>query len=170
MTTHTIFRTLPAVALAAFALAACGEDDTASGDSARGERQDAALAFARCMREHGVDFPDPKPGGGPAIVENAGDTTPEDMREAEKACEKYRKDLEPPELSEAQQQEFKDAALAHARCMRKHGIDMPDPTFGADGQARVELSRGRFDPKDPKFAEAQKACEDELPALPESRP
>ena len=172
MTTHTMFRTISAVALAtaAVALAGCGEDDTATGDSARGERQDAALAYAKCMREHGVDMPDPKPGGGPTIVENAGDTTPEDMREAEEDCAKYREQLAPPDLTEEQQQEFKDAALAHARCMREHGIDMPDPVFGADGEARVELGKGRVDPNDPEFAEAQKACEDEMPEPPEQQP
>ena len=44
--------------------------------------------------------------------------------------------------SEEQQQEFKDAALAHARCMREHGIDMPDPTFDADGGVEMRIARG----------------------------
>ena len=30
-------------------------------------------------------------------------------------------------------QEMQDAALAFARCMRQHGVDMPDPTFTDNG-------------------------------------
>jgi hypothetical protein len=44
------------------------------------------------------------------------------------------------------------ADLAYVRCMRQHGINMPDPT--PDGG--VEL-RG-FDPDDPKFKAAERAC------------
>ena len=44
------------------------------------------------------------------------------------------KEAEPPKLSDEEQEEFKEAALANARCMREHGIEnFPDPTFGEDG-------------------------------------
>ena len=37
------------------------------------EQQDAMLAFAKCMREHGVDMPDPDfgSGGGPVMIGGA---------------------------------------------------------------------------------------------------
>lgn len=44
------------------AVEACGEPPRAGGALSEEDRrafQDAALAMARCMREHGVDFPDP---------------------------------------------------------------------------------------------------------------
>jgi hypothetical protein len=44
------------------------------------------------------------------------------------------------------------ADLAYARCMRRHGINLPDPT--PDGG--VEL-RG-FNPDGPKFKAAERAC------------
>ena len=93
------------------------------------------LALAACMRKNGVDMPDPKFEGGHVSMRAGGpDTNPDTMRTAEKACAKYRNALKPPTMSDAQKEEFKKAALANARCMRDHGIDFPDPTFGKDGQ------------------------------------
>ena len=53
-------------AVRALALAACGGDDPrrrAVGADRRGldeKTKQAMLDFARCMRQHGVDMPDPK--------------------------------------------------------------------------------------------------------------
>ena len=45
-----------------------------------------------------------------------------------------------------------------------NNIDMPDPQFDGSGGARIRLGRGSgIDPSDPKFREAQKACEDTMP-------
>ncbi len=41
--------------------------------------------------------------------------------------------------------------------MREHGIDMPDPTFDANGGARMNLGRG-IKPESAKFKKAQEAC------------
>jgi hypothetical protein len=51
------------LAIVAALAAGCGGDDTAGGkasaaDRARQERE-AALNYTQCMREHGVDMPDP---------------------------------------------------------------------------------------------------------------
>ena len=135
------------------------------GDGAGTEKEqdpeEALLAFAECMRENGVDMPDPQPGGGSLVVgpgqEQADEST---FREAEEACEEFRQDVEgtfgqggePPA-------EFQDALLAMARCMREHGVDVPDPTFGAGGEAKAELS---VDINDPKFEEAQQACAEQV--------
>lgn len=56
----------------------------------RQEFQDKALAFARCMRENGVDMPDPKFGEGGRIEQRIeGGLSPDDPRfqEAQKRCE-----------------------------------------------------------------------------------
>jgi hypothetical protein len=66
--------------------------------------------------------------------------------------------MKPPELSEEQEQKFKDAALEHARCMRDHGIDFPDPTFSEGGGATIKLGKGSVDPNDPDFKAAEKEC------------
>jgi len=154
------------LAVAGCTLAACGEDG--GTPSAGGERPDqstrqAMADFAQCMRENGVDMPDPGSGeAGP--VEIKGD--PGDLREAEEACAEFREKIRAPELSDEELAEVKAAALAHARCMREQGLDFPDPQFGADGGARIDIGPGSgLDPEDPDFREAQEACRDELPAL-----
>jgi hypothetical protein len=156
-------RSLAAALLAASALglAACGDDEApAASQSADRKARDAELKFAECMRENGIDFPDPQ--DGPGLVKIGKDESPEELREAEKACEKFRKAIKPPELTEAQQQEFKKRALEHARCMREHGIDFPDPTFSEDGGANIRLGPGRVDPEDDDFKAAEKECADKL--------
>jgi hypothetical protein len=154
------------LAVAGCSLAACGGDDgtPAAGAERPGQSTRQAMAdFAQCMRENGVDVPDPGSGErGSVRVE--GD--PEDLREAEEACAEYREEIKPPDLSDEQSEELKQAALAHARCMREQGIDFPDPQFGADGGAMVQIGPGSgIDFEDPDFREAQEACRDELPEL-----
>lgn len=62
------------VALAGAALAlglpACGSSSKAHSSSSTASQ---FVAFARCMRAHGVtDFPDPRPGGGIKIAAGSG--------------------------------------------------------------------------------------------------
>jgi hypothetical protein len=120
------------------------------------------------MREHGVDFPDPTFESGGRVRQTGPDkdTPPEKLRDAENACHEYDpEEIQPPQLSDEQRQEFKEAALANARCMREHGIEnFPDPTFGEDGRPEVMIKKGSgIDPDDPDFKAAEKACEDTLP-------
>ncbi len=164
-----------AIAALSFGIAACGgdEEEPASAASPKTDEQkmrDAQLKFSQCMRENGVDMPDPSSSGGRQAfrVGPGEDTTPEEFEEANKACRKYMEDVEPPERSEEQQQEFKEAALANARCMREHGIEnFPDPTFGENGGAQIRIGKGSgIDPDDPDFKEAQEACADLMPEGP----
>jgi hypothetical protein len=166
----TVIRPLAAAVLttSALGLAACGGDD-AAGDSPSASREqqmrDAGLEFAQCMREHGIDMPDPKPGSRGIQLSVKKGTSPDKVDAADKACRKYLEKFKPPAMSEAQQKQFRDAALAQARCMREHGVDMPDPTFGPNGTATIKMSRGPGKggngpgPNDPRFKAAQKACE-----------
>ncbi|GII85678.1 hypothetical protein Ssi03_36680 [Sphaerisporangium siamense] len=51
--------------------------------------RDAVLKFTACMREHGVDMPDPKPGEGAVIkMPKGADPDGKKFKEAHKACEK----------------------------------------------------------------------------------
>ena len=52
--------------------------------------------------------------------------------------------------------DFKQAALEFARCMRQHGIDMPDP--GSNGGIVVKDGPNTVKPDDPKFKAAEQAC------------
>src|SRR5690349_17562453 len=122
------------VALAATAsLAACGAEEPASNKGAQPSREaearKAMLDYAKCVRQHGVDMPDPTFDGGRVMQKGPQKVNQAKMREAEKACASIRERVKPPEISDAEKEEFKKAALEHSRCMREHGIDFPDPTF-----------------------------------------
>jgi hypothetical protein len=170
MNTRLLLAALAATAL----LAACGGSEEpaaspASGGSQESANRKALLDFARCMRENGVDMPDPQFDGGKVTMTQRGGpgSDPEKMRTAEKACAKYRDAVKPPEgaPSGEQQAEFKKQALENARCMREHGIDMPDPQFSENGGVRMNLGKG-IDPESQKFKDAQKACRGTLPQGP----
>jgi hypothetical protein len=157
MTTRLIIAAVAATA----SLAACGSDtpQPASSDQ-QAKMKKSMLDFARCMRENGIDMPDPKFEGNRVSIQAGGPgkaIDPDKMKAAEKACAKYRDAVKPPELSPEKAEEFKKGALANARCMREHGIDMPDPTFDENGGARMELKRG-VNPQSAKFRKAQEAC------------
>jgi hypothetical protein len=70
----------------------------------------------------------------------------------------------PRPLSRAERAKFLDAGLKFARCMRAHGIDVPDPK--ADGNG-ISLGgapgKSGPDPESPAFQRAQNACESLLP-------
>jgi hypothetical protein len=157
--------TLP-LAAASLAFAACGGDgSTASADDDRAEFREAALDFAECMRENGVDMPDPGRDGG--IILQAGPESgndPATVERAQKACQEHLEKARPPELSEEDQREMRERALDFARCMREHGIDVPDPTFGDGGAMRQRMPEG-ISPEDPRFEEAQEACAKYQPSL-----
>jgi hypothetical protein len=162
--------TLP-LAAASLALGACGGGDpdaTAGPGDQRAEAREAMLDFAKCMREHGVNMPDPQPGerGGIKIAGPDFGADKATMNRAEEACRKILERVRPPELSAEQEQEFKDRALEFARCMREQGIDMPDPTFGQGGRItqRIEGGPGKgLGPDNPRFRAAMEECEEYQP-------
>jgi hypothetical protein len=150
----------------ALAVAACGGGDktngvaslggdqatpTTSPGGGRDERQ-ADLAYARCMRQHGINLPDPKVDaqGNVTQVHPPG-VSPDDpkVRAARQACRQYRPNGGQAQRPSPQQQQ---EMVAFARCMRQHGIDMPDPK--PDG--RVDM-RG-VDSDSPRFKAAERAC------------
>lgn len=149
-----------------------GSDDSSSGSSGgagkkAADRREGALAFARCMRENGVDHPDPDENGMFAITpESDLDTTSETFRRAAEECQKYLGQLgEPPKLSAEERKRMEEQALALARCLRGQGIDMPDPDFGSDGGGFSLRLPDDFDPDDPDFREAQEKCRKYEPQL-----
>ncbi|MEU0535433.1 hypothetical protein [Amycolatopsis tolypomycina] len=125
---------------------------TAADNSGKSD-EDKMRDFAKCMREHGVDMPDPKPagdGGGMAITLGGDGVDASKMEAAQSAC----KHLMPNggEMKQPSAEEL-DKMRKDAKCMREHGIDMPDPDPSGKGMMRA----GKVD--DPKkFEEAAKAC------------
>jgi hypothetical protein len=172
MRTHISLRALavPLLAVSAVALAACGADAPSSAADRDQKARDAQLAFARCMRDHGIDMPDPSPNQRGINLRVPRGTSPAKVDEADKACQKHLEGVKGPELSPEQEKQFQEAALAQARCMREHGIDMPDPTFDGKGRATVKIRGGAgpkgLGPDDPKFKKAEEACRSEGPKAP----
>ena len=115
------------------------------------------LAYAQCMRAHGVrDFPDPN-SQGQLNVHSGGDLDPNSpiYRAADTACAS----LSPVNnLSPAQRAQVKAANLKYAQCMRAHGIaDFPDPN--AEGAISLHAHPGSdLEPNNPTFQAAQTAC------------
>jgi len=122
-----------------------------------------ALAFARCMRQHGIKMADPKQsanGGIEITVGGPGDKPNKaKMDAAQSACQKYAPQGKGARKQGPSDQEFQQA-LAFARCMRQHGVNMPDPKRTSGG---IEGSSGSLDPNSAKFKTAQAACQNFLP-------
>jgi hypothetical protein len=132
-------------------------------------KQKAALEFARCMRQHGIDMPDPQFSGNRITQElrgGPGKKGPDDpkFKAAQQACNKYLPNGgQPPKLNPQERQQL----VEFARCMREHGIDVPDPGPNSGGiVVKRSGANGRNAPEpedDPKFKAAQQACQKYLP-------
>jgi hypothetical protein len=166
---------------AALALGACGSsDDNGGSGSSATSRQDkafeGALKFAKCMREHGIDMPDPQRVGSGGIKQtlNGKPGSQAKMEAAQKDCQKYMQIGGGKAPSAAEQAKVKDALLAYAKCMRDNGVDMPDPKFSnGGGGATFQLGGagnqgGRTagpNPDSPAFKSADKVCHSKLAGL-----
>jgi hypothetical protein len=172
------WRTLIGVVALPLLLAACGGSDgdgVASLNGGSGDRaadaspsadpEEALVAFAECMREHGVDMPDPQINEDGGIEIGFGGPTggdridPEEMEDAHEACQDLLPEGGPAGgLDPEEEAEMRDRLLEWARCMREHGIDVPDPTFTGDGGSLVRVGERGMDPDDPEFRAAEDAC------------
>ena len=128
---------------------------TASADNSSGKTdEDKMREYAKCMREHGVDMPDPKPAGDGkgATIQLGGDGTDKaKIDAAQEACKQFMPnggEMKAPSAEEL------DKMRQQAKCMREHGVDMPDPD--PTGKGAVSLGSPGDDPA--KFEAAAKAC------------
>ncbi|HWV84467.1 MAG TPA: hypothetical protein VNZ62_03400 [Capillimicrobium sp.] len=163
MSTTTLFHHTAAagLAVAALALTACGGGSSttptsAGGGGASGEasadRDAALLAYARCMRENGVDMPDPQIDGGRVrMVMPRGGADPATAERAQAACAEH---LEAAEALMPDREGQEERALAVARCLREKGYDVPDPDGGG---IRITPDSG-IEPGDPDFEAAMEEC------------
>ena len=156
-------RTTAAVAVTAglTLLAACGGSSSpaALGAGASGTAR-SAVAFARCVRAHGVpDFPDPGSNGvfDKNKMKQLG-VSDAQMRAAVTACQNLLP-AGPAPLTARQQQDY----LRAAACMRSHGIiNFPDPAF-SDGSVSLHVPPS-MDTKSQQFTRARQTCARLIPA------
>ena len=98
--------------------------------------EEGVLEFAQCMREEGVNFPDPTfdIDGNPQF-DNLEIENEEEFESAFENCEDILRNALPeqfdldPEVEAA----LVDASLEFSQCMRDQGIDFPDPKPGEFG-------------------------------------
>lgn len=133
--------------------------------------EEAMLAYTECMREEGIDMPDPvfsADGGGISISRDdaegdEGDEGPavdfdsEEFDAAEEKCSPLMDNaVGSVEVDPEQEAEMREQMLDYAQCMRDQGVDFPDPEFGDNG--RVTMGGG-LDGEPPSEAE-QKAMDE----------
>jgi hypothetical protein len=152
------------------ALAGCATRDAASIASANGNRysspqpvqslspEESAFKFAQCMRDHGVDMPDPQTDGaggfGVTINGENQSLSKEKVDAAMEACRQYAPfGGDATGKPDAQAQEN---MLKFSQCMRDNGVEsFPDP----DGnRLMIDETVG----SDPDFPAAQEKCAKEF--------
>lgn len=117
---------LTLLAAAPLTLAACssGSDHGASGKSSA-NTTDQMLAYVRCLRDNGVQVPDPDPNA-PYNLNLPKNMPQSQMSQAMQACRR----LAPAKLNNGQNPQAMDRQLALARCLRSKGLTVPDPQPG----------------------------------------
>lgn len=125
-----------------------------------------ALAYARCMRSHGVtNFPDPQAGGGfPKVTPEQVGVSSAVFLAAQDQC-RY---LIPNSLggpSQTQLQQWMNGMLKFAQCMRSHGVSQwPDPVIDAGGNPEFYLD-GKIDQNSPQVSAKIHGCLHLLPSF-----
>jgi len=156
-----------ATAALAVLVAACGgnpSSGTSPSAAGAGGASSAyvshALAFARCMRAHGVPrYPDPDSNGAfpKAGLQQLG-LSPSRMRAVQAPC-MHLLQAGPAPITAHEQQDYLNAAA----CMRSHGLaNFPDPVFSGGGVSfRIPSS---IDTKSQRFIRARQTCARLIPA------
>lgn len=153
-----------AVASCTIAVAGCGSSSKSSataGPTGTGQ----GIAYADCMRSHGVTaFPDPGPEGGVALPSTINAQSPS-YQAAQQACSKLQPGPtgRPPKPSE----HLRTLGVEFSKCIRRHGLtDFPDPILSlpAPSQAEGIIRGGMYWPipagteQSPAFQQAANAC------------
>jgi hypothetical protein len=128
--------------------------------SVAGGSESQMLAYAQCMRTHGVaNFPDPN---GQGVISGSGiNPGSASFQTANKDCRHFMPNGGQP--TPAQQAQAMAQALKFSECMRAHGLsDFPDPQSGPGGGIAIRIRAGQgsdLNPQNPQFQAAQSACQ-----------
>ena len=138
--------------VAALSLAGCGPDEPGSTAAPTQNTNDQMVKFAQCMRQQGIDIPDPQ-GGKLDITVSGGADTKAKFDAALQVCQKYM----PKEMPGGASDKDRDHALKMVECLRKRGINALDPP---PGSAAVQVEGKPGDQS--KAEQAQQACQKEV--------
>lgn len=151
------------------AVASLGADESAEADGGGNEDQsggggetprdsqefqDAALEYAQCMRDNGIDMPDPEFDGEGGVAISAGPGGPggpgeggpddEEFQAADEECHPIIEEAAPDmQLDPEEQAERQDQMVEVAQCMRDRGHDMPDPEVDENGRVTMQAGAGQ---------------------------
>jgi len=135
------------------------DDTTDSTTAGSVSPEEAMVDFTECMRDNGIDLPDPQvvssdgngtasASGGPMIAVNSipegeegdpqtdlgFDPSSDEFKDAQKECQSILDDATTAiSIDPEVEAEHRQQMLDFAKCMRDHGIDFPDPTFSDNG-------------------------------------
>jgi hypothetical protein len=129
-------------------LVSCG-----GGPGAQGNSGDQSK-YAACLRDQGLTVTERSDG-----LDIKADS-PEKSNAAKATCKQYAPAGE--EVSPEDKKKAMDSALKYVECMRKAGVDMPDPKQDPDGGVAVKLPDGMTEDT-PVVQQAQKACQELSP-------
>jgi hypothetical protein len=159
-----------AIAVLALLAAGCGgggspgaASGTSSTTTATTSTQDGALAFARCLRSHGLPkWPDPTNGGAfdKSKLQQTGYSISQ-VRAVEDGPCKHLQPASPaaPTITAADRADY----LKAAECMRSHGVpNFPDPRF-QDGNVQTNIPSS-IDQDASQFRSAATVCTKLIPA------
>jgi hypothetical protein len=155
----------------ALGLAGCGSTGPSSAETSTDATNAALLVkYSGCMRSHGVPgFPDPstsQSGDNSFGIDGYNFNLPANLntespayRSADDAC-RHLTDAGAGASHSFDLARARRAALAHAQCMRGHGVpNFPDPTVSGGAQGITVGSGGRgLNPRSPAFQQAEKVC------------
>jgi hypothetical protein len=116
---------------------------------------DQMRAYAKCMREHGIDMKDPDPnssGGGGISVDSEAEKQQVDKANA--ACKHLMPNGGEGEKPTA---EDLDQARKTAKCLREHGIEVKEPTM-ENPNISVDAGSGANDNDPDKLEKAMEEC------------
>ncbi|MFQ5968421.1 MAG: hypothetical protein ACE5MI_12565 [Acidimicrobiia bacterium] len=150
-------------------VASLSDTDTTIGAEPSGETEDlnveeSFLAFTQCMRDEGIDLPDPELDANGNITFGGFDrdpgADPEDIRAAFGVCQEHIEGVVQQFIGR-DLTEIQDTLVEYAACMRENGYDMPDPDFSGfgPGQGGGPFG-GAIDPNDPAFQTANEICQE----------
>jgi hypothetical protein len=141
----------------ALTIAACAATGT-TRSTTRSSSDSGAVAYAGCMRSHGVpNFPDAIAGGGFELPAGLNTQSPAYTAAGQMCTKLLPAPIAQHVLSESDQRQF----VAAAKCMRGHGTDIADPTF--NGPYITLDVPDQTTIQSPVFKRAEQACHYPLP-------
>jgi hypothetical protein len=147
-------------------VAACGSSSPGTksaavgGSSGRGSGKSQqyldAVKFSHCMRAHGVSqFPDPhNPGGWSSAAIGALNTSSPAFESATRTCDSLLPNEGQPTSADFEQTVVDGVKIA--KCMRAHGVDMPDPQIQG---RQLTIDMTHMNAQTPRFNRIGELCD-----------